>query len=167
MKIIYIFNKSEIGGATKSGLVLIKKMKDNYNVVPIVLTPVENGKVEKFCKNNNIECHVIKYKEIGYSLSVPLIKKIIKIMLFPFMFWYVKVINYIYAVKSRNKINYSDVDFVHTNVGRDNFGIIISKIFNIKHIMHLREFGTLDFNCYYLCFNYYKYIKIGGNKNGI
>ena len=161
MKVLYILNKCEIGGATKSALTLIELLKEN-GVEPIVISPKKSGVVENFCKRKKIDFYYVRFKEIGYSFSVPFYKKIIKLCFFPFMYLYNKIYNKILSILLIN--NFKEIDLIHTNVGRDDFGIYLSKKYKINHIMHLREFGTLDFHCKYLSLNYYKYINDGTIK---
>ena len=51
MNVLFVANKNEIGGATKSMLDMIKKLDDKCNIT--VLTPIK-GKVYDFCLKNNI-----------------------------------------------------------------------------------------------------------------
>lgn len=40
-------------------------------------------------------------------------------------------------------------DVIHTNIGPVSIGYLVSKVLNIKHIWHLREYQDLDFNLHY------------------
>ena len=158
MKILFICNKGEIGGATKSLLTLLEHLK-SMDITPIVLTPNKNGKVKEFCEKNKIKCVYIKYFEIGYSFNTSIFRKIIKYILLPFFYIFNKFYNPILIKKIEKKIDFNDIDLIHTNVNRDNFGILLAQKYNIKNIMHLREYGTLDFKCKYLKRNIYKYFN--------
>lgn len=158
MNILYVCNRGEIGGATKSLLNLILKLSEK-GVKAYVITPNKNGYVMKFCKENNIECKYIKYFEIGYALNTSVLKKIIKVLIAPLLLYGNVIYNKIQLRRLSKIVNISNIDIIHTNVNRDNFGIMISKKFDIPNIMHLREFGTLDFECYYLRRNIYKYFN--------
>lgn len=156
MKVLYICNRGETGGATKSLLNLVLQLS-KMGVEPYVLTPNKHGYVMNFCKKNNIKCFYIKYYEIGYALNTSFLKKWIKILLYPF-FWIMNVVfNQFQVAKIKQIIPIKEIDIIHTNVNRDNYGILLSKKYKIPNIMHLREFGTLDFECYYLRHNIYKY----------
>ena len=156
MKALYVCNRGEKGGATKSLLNLVFQLS-RMGVEPYVLTPNKNGYVKEFCIKNNIKCFYVKYYEIGYSLNTSFIKRWIKILLYPFL-WTLNVIyNYFQVYKVKQIIPIEEIEIIHTNVNRDNFGILLSKKYKIPNIMHLREFGTLDFECYYLRHNIYEY----------
>ena len=58
-----------------------------------------------------------------------------------------------------SKIDLSKIDLIHTNIMRDDIGYYIAKKYNIKHIVHLREFGTNDYNWISYFRNPYKYIN--------
>lgn len=158
MNVIYICNRVEIGGATKAILSFIKNAK-GIGLTPIVITPKKNGRVIKFCEKNNIECHYIKFYEIAYSFNTSKIKRIIKFMLLPYFKLCNAIINNISLKKLNKKVDLNNIDIVHTNVGRDDFGILISKKYNIKHVFHLREYGVDDYNCKYLRKDIYKYFN--------
>ncbi len=161
MKILFVSNRVEIGGATNSMLALIKNLKDNHNVIPIVVSPNKKGKVYDFCKKNNIEYYYVKYFEIGYAFNVSTPKKIIKGILMPILFLLKAIFNKTSAKKLSKNIDFNEIDFIHTNVCRDDFGIYLKKEYCKPLIMHMREFGKKDFECKYLSRNIYKYF----NKN--
>lgn len=158
MKVLFICNKGEIGGATNSLLTLIEHLKE-MNIEPIVITPSKDGKVMNFCKKAEIQCHYIKFYEIGYSLNTSFLRRTIKILLLPLFFFGNRVINHFAVKKIINIINMSEIDYIHTNVNRDDLGILLSKKTGIKNIMHLREYGTLDFECIYLRKNIYAFMN--------
>ena len=55
-------------------------------------------------------------------------------------------ISIIGILKRRKLINSNYFDYVYTNTGSIYMGYIISKIFHIKHVWHIREFGREDQN---------------------
>lgn len=156
MKVLYICNRGEIGGATKAILNTIKELKKN-KIEPIVITPNKNSYVQKECDQMNVECHYIKYYEIGYAFNDFDFKKFIKLLIMPFL-WLLNIIVNNNSISKINKvINFDEIDFIHSNTNRDNFGVMLSQKYRKRHIMHLREFDTDFFNLKYLKKDIYKY----------
>lgn len=160
MKILFICNRGETGGATKSLLSMVKELT-KLGVECILVTPNKKGNIVNFCKSNKIEYIYIKYFEIAYAFNISLVRKIIKFILLPYYLICNLFVNSYSVWKISRIIEMNTIDLIHTNVNRDNFGILLSKKYNIPNIMHLREFGKEDFKCIYLKSNIYKYF----NKN--
>ena len=111
----------------------------------------------QYCKNNNIECFYLKFKKISISLNKnDFLKNTIKIFLIPFISIYTFFLNRIAVKKLQKIIKMNEIEFVHTNIVRDELGILINKKYHIKHIMHLREYGKEDFGCVFIRKNYLK-----------
>lgn len=158
MKILYIQDFGDIGGATNSLKELVKKMNNNYNIEPIIITSDYNS-VNQYADENNYENYSIKHKQFIVAPSKNIFKKIIK-NYFPYILYIYNYIFNLFALKKlEKKINFSEIDFVHTNVIRSQIGFIICKKYGIKHIVHLREFSDLDYNCKPLMKNYINYIN--------
>lgn len=160
MNILYIFNRGEIGGATKAMLNTISGLK-NTNINPIIISPNKNGFVSKYCLDNNIDFIYIKYFELGYAFNDFNFKKLIKLVLLPILFLLNRLFNYIGNKKISKIVDFKKVLCIHTNTNRDDFGLYIAKKNNIKHVLHLREFDTDFFKLKYLKNNVYNYF----NKN--
>lgn len=158
MKVLFVSNEIEKGGATKSMLTLVKQLK-HLNIKCIVITPVKNGYVYNYCKNNNIECYYIKYHFVGLGFNFKGMKKFTKMLKLPYHYICNKIFNFYSLKRISSIIDINTIDIIHTNVNRDNFGIQIAKKYKKKCVMHLREFGTLDYNCIYLRKNIYSYFN--------
>ena len=64
------------------------------------------------------------------------------------------------ALKKINKlIDMEEIDLIHTNVNRDDFGAMLSKKYDKPHIWHLREFGNTDYKCIFLKKNHIDFMK--------
>lgn len=158
MKVLYIQDFGDIGGATNSLKELVKKMNNNYNIEPIIITSDYNS-VNQYADENNYENYSIKHKQFIVAPSKNIFKKIIK-NYFPYILYIYNYIFNLFALKKlEKKINFNEIDFVHTNVIRSQIGFIICKKYGIKHIVHLREFSDLDYNCKPLMKNYINYIN--------
>lgn len=155
MNILFVANKSETGGAPKSMQSLILKLKEKNNV--IVITP-KKQKIYEFCKDNNIE--VIKTVHVPfliYSGSSKL-KKTIRKIIVPLLKIRHNILNSISLKIIERKINLNNIDIIHTNFYRDDIGGKIATKYNKIHIVHLREFGNIDYDCISLVKNKIKYM---------
>ena len=54
MKVLFVANQYQIGGATKSLLCLMKQLKEIYQVEPVVLIP-NDGYLLDMCKQEKIK----------------------------------------------------------------------------------------------------------------
>lgn len=156
--ILFVSNEVQKGGATKSLIYLAKFLMNNHEIYPIILLN-KNGYLLDMCKKENIKYIKLPYKAFSLGEGSTRFRKLVKKMLIP----YYKLSHYIfnnYALK--RIIKYYDinkVDLVHTNTNRDDFGAMLAKKYNLKHIWHLREFGDLDYKCINLNKNYIDFMN--------
>jgi glycosyltransferase involved in cell wall biosynthesis len=136
MKIAYITHYSRLYGANKSLLTLLIKLRQTGEVNPLVICRKEGEFTEKLREFD------IPYKIIPFKLwikksenKVSYIKVKIK------QFW-----NFLVACKVSLLFKKEKIDLIHTNSLATNFGGEISKLTNIKHIWHFREFLKEDYN---------------------
>lgn len=160
MKVVYIPDVGENYGAATSFKELVITMKDKHNVTPIVLTSKKSEMYKEF-KKNNIEVYAIGHKAFFVSKGSTLIRKIIKVILFPYYYMEYKISNFFAIKKAEKNIDFSSVDIIHTNVNRNDIGALLAKKYSIKHIWHIREFGKEDYDCYSLRKSYINFM----NKN--
>lgn len=142
MTVLYIIDYGTIGGATHSFVELVTAMKE-FGVTPIVCT----GKKNSF--NLLLDSLHIQNISLGH-------KTVLEPFLFKGIKWPIRLfrivcsfyLNEYRALKIlKNSITFSDIDLIHTNSARNDIGCYINKKYNIPHIMHIREFSDLDFDC--------------------
>jgi glycosyltransferase involved in cell wall biosynthesis len=56
------------------------------------------------------------------------------------------ILNILILFKVRKNIKLKEYTLIHTNSSVTVFGIMLSKMLNIKHVWHVREFGEMDYN---------------------
>jgi glycosyltransferase involved in cell wall biosynthesis len=137
VKILYFTNYSELYGANKSLVELIKKLKLNFNVEPIVISP-KRGNLNVELDKLGVENYTIYFFPWTSSLNSKIkynIKRIGR-----------KAYNNISISKILSIINDKNIDIVHTNSTVVDVGCIIANIINKPHIWHIREFGKEDYN---------------------
>ncbi len=148
IKVLFVTHYTQMGGANHSMVQLIKELRDNYNVDPLVLAPKGDGKYSIFtvCKEQGIpylSAKIMSFK--GNS------KKDIR--------WcFENMLNYPFIFYKLRKYNF---DIVHTNSSVMDFGAYFSRWRKIKHVWHLREFGVQDFGLRPLLGNRYEKFVYG------
>lgn len=150
MNILMIGHEQMINGASYSMINLIDTLKDKCNF--IVISPFETGPFVDAIKSRNIEMYFVPFyrwvevKDNDYYIN----KKN----------WQDKYdrVNQQLALKLALILKDKNIDIIHSNTSVVDFGYRLSKIMNIPHIWHIREFGEDDFNMYPLC-SYDKYYR--------
>ncbi len=158
MKVVYIPNKSEEGGAFRSQKELIATLREKHGVTPVVLT-YRDGNLRKWCLENNIETHTIGYEPFMINSGCTRLRKMVKTMLLPRYKMKRNKGNRSALEKVESELDFSDVDLIHTNVNRDDFGAQLSRKYDIPHIWHIRETGDKDYDCFFLRKNAIEYMN--------
>ena len=139
MKVLFIFHTPWLkGGASKSGLTLVKGLKDR-DVEVVALCPAE-GELSEALRKNGIEVRVFGYEwAYPYFQRTPagVLKFLPKLML--------------QRIRNRKALRrmlgfareYAP-DVVHTNSGVADSGLKIAKALGLPHVTHFREFGWKD-----------------------
>lgn len=160
-KILYIFDEDDKFGAPRTGIELIKYLKTNHDeeIYPIVLTSKKNN-INLICDKNNIENYVTYHHKYTY-IKTKTFKSFLKYI--PRFIRY-KIGNIISLILIQKYVDMNKIDLIHSNISAVDIGIILSKKYNIKNVMHLREFGDLDFNFGSYRLNYIKYLNENVDK---
>lgn len=139
MNVLYITHTTDLSGANRSMLQMIKELKSNYGVNPTVVCPTIHGKkqknIKKACEDEGINCVDTKltiFKRPGRHTWITKLY----FVLFDFLY------NIILAIK----LYHIKFDLVHTNSSVIDSGQFIANMKHIPHVWHLREFGLQDFN---------------------
>lgn len=133
MKILYIAHEVNLGGATKCLLSLLDEMIERGHQVSVVYTKYD-GDLEGELDKRGIKKYKIKFYPWKYN---PHYCKSLEAKV-------KKIITYINAVLFSYRIKNQKYDIIHTNSSTIDFGLIISKKINAKHLFQFREFGLED-----------------------
>ena len=155
MNILFVANKSETGGAPKSLQSLILKLKENNNIT--VITP-KKGIIYGFCKKNNIKVVRTFHEQFLIYSGNTTLKKYIRKLLIPILKIRHYMLNKVSMYIVKRNIDIDNIEIIHTNFYRDDIGGLLAKKYNKIHIVHLREFGNLDYDCLSLVKNKIKYL---------
>ncbi len=134
-----------MGGANHSMLQLIKELRKEYDVQPLVLAPIAHEEINICTKCDELN---IPYISTGFYWfkGTPSIKLAVKFLLNILFFYPIAIY----------KLRKYQFDIVHSNGSVIDIGVFISKIRRIKHVWHLREFGDLDFSLYPIWGSWYE-----------
>jgi hypothetical protein len=148
MKILFITDSGILGGAAKSLIELVCSLHDMYTVDITVCTSEWNE------LNLILEEYGIKSITDGH-MSAMEVTPPVENSLIRFNIRLKQAIQYRVTLKRSIKrlekeLDLKSFDLIHTNSSRVDFGCYLSKKYHIPHVMHLREFGEEDFNCWCL-----------------
>lgn len=142
MKVLYIVNSTNMGGATISFLNMVLGLRQK-GVTPIVVCP-DN------CINRDF-LQLLEEKGISYYMS-----SIVSSIIYPakkhlFMRWLKSCLSLSYKKwiskkKLKKIVEIEKPDIIHTNVGVIHEGYHVARILKIPHVWHLREYQTKDFH---------------------
>ena len=136
MKVLFISGGDQRYGAPKALMELVLSLKENYDIVPVVLTK-KKGPLNEWCDSYHIENYSFWYRDTmagsAYnSTLLNFIKQLIKFCL------------YIYGGFIQHKVlkiipDLASFDIIHTNLNRIDIGSYISKKTGVPQVCHLRE----------------------------
>lgn len=131
IKVLYILSRDEIGGAPKSTFKLLDILAQNDYIEPIIITP-KRTVFNELASRNGYENYALKYNYNG-TVSNP---SIIRLLGKSLINWYLDCKS---LAELNRKVDFNEVEVVHTSMSILELGLKISKKYNIPHIMHLRE----------------------------
>ncbi len=126
-------------GANRSLFSLIKYFKDNDYDVNVLLP--SNGSMTDKLKEIEVPFTIFPYysaflylRPVAKHLLVPALA-VVDLFVFPFL---------VHKIKKFNP------DVIYSNTSAENLGILISKALKVRHIAHIREFMSKDYNSYFI-----------------
>jgi len=143
MKVLYLIESTAPYGANKSLIDLLDQVHQ-HGVTPFVVGS-DNGPLAAWLKLRSIP-----YYSIGHRLSIyPKSRSILHKLLWLPKFFAVRCLNSIALIKLLLLCYKLKPDIIHTNIGPCSIGFLASRLLNVKHIWHLREYQDLDFDMHY------------------
>lgn len=136
MRVLFISHTNSLDGANRSLLQLVKELRDNHNVTPIVVCPRDRQShvlTDVYAKEG-IECipvPLVKFKLVG---NKSLVAKMLLAVLF--------LLRNLYLFYALRGVKF---DLVHSNSSVIDMGAYLVLWRRVPHVWHLREFGYEDF----------------------
>ena len=148
MKVLIVAGKSELGGAPRSMMEMVRLIKEEYGVEFVVLLHNE-GNLSNFCRENGIEYIVDGHEPVALSRGSTGIRRFAKFILRPYYFFHMIASNTKAVKIASRQLDIKEFDLIHTNSNRDGIGAILARKFHKDHIWHFREFGKEDYDVFY------------------
>lgn len=141
ISVLYICPNKDLCGASQSLLDMIDSLPSD-KIDPVILIASE-GDMAELCRNRGYRCLIKPFTDLAglyFSLrqflkwpwGPPIIKYFIKDLQ---CVWYL-----------RQNLKKNDINLVHSNVSGCTIGTVISHIWNVPHVWHIREALDLHFN---------------------
>ena len=162
INVLFITDPGIVGGATKSLLELVCGLKA-FADVNITVCTSEYNKLNRILKDSGIHSIVD-----GHATAMNVRSNS--------RYWYRYYGKYFKCILSHrwstitsvkrieSLVDIDSYHLIHTNSARNDIGCILSQKHGIAHVMHIREFGNTDFDCWYLRPNYYHFLNKGVNQ---
>lgn len=151
MTVLFLIDYVTQGGAIRSFLEMVVALQKK-GVCPIVCTS-KHDKINTILDQNNIENMSIGHKNVLRPMEMGGLKGPLRWLKYGCEYYFFERIA---LKKLEKKIDFSKIDLIHTNSARNILGCLLNKRYNIPHVMHIREFGDVDFNCVSFRLNYIK-----------
>lgn len=136
MRVLFISHTNSLDGANRSLLQLVKELRDNHNVTPIVvcLRDRQSHVLTDVYAKEGIECipvPLVKFKLVG---NKSLVAKVLLAASF--------LLRNLYLFYALRGVKF---DLVHSNSSVIDMGAYLALWRRVPHVWHLREFGYEDF----------------------
>lgn len=139
MKILVVSHETEFtGGANRSLIMVIEKLKKDYNVEIEVLLPGKSGEFNKKLDELGIKWHYF-FPYFGVMSSI---RNDGKDLLRVAKVYVGYVLEHILSIFATNSLKKQKFDIVYTNTRLPIVGAKIAKRLKIPHVCHVREFGA-------------------------
>ena len=159
MRVLYITDPGVVGGATRALIEMTYELK-KLGVEPVVCTS-SYSELNDILNGMKIENYAIGHMSAMNTKSPYKWKRPLK---YPYecLKYYLSIPKAIKNIKKN--IDIKSIDVIHTNSARNDIGCILNRMYNVPHIMHIREFGYEDFDCCTYRYKYNKYISKYTNR---
>lgn len=140
MKVLYIASGTGMaGGATKSFISMLSQAK-SHGIEFEVVCPDEKG-LTKWLRNRDIKVHVVHFRHVRLPFSRTLSDKIKWLPRLLHDSW----VNFRARSAVKSIARAFAPDIIHENSSVINTGFFASKSIKVPDIVHIREYGDLDF----------------------
>ncbi len=164
MKILFIADTYETGGAFFSLMGMIDALTSLYdNVTPVILTS-KYGKTNEFANERGIENYSVGHKAFLVNRGTTIPRRIIRLLSRPYLKWRYYISNKKAIELAEKNVDFSSIDLIHSNSNRNDIGAILAKRHNIPHVWHIREFSDWDYECFSLRKDYISFMNDNADR---
>lgn len=162
MNVLYIAGINK-GGSPQALLNFLAEIKGDSDIKPIVLMG-KNDVYENSLNELGIENYKLSFCEVNCPRSVAKWKRFLEFCGYPLVIlvYYYRLFLSLKEVKKC--VNFNEIDLIHTNDDRVDFGAVLARKYHKKHIWHLREHLTGHFKLYSKRLFLMKYMNNNANQ---
>lgn len=138
LHVLYIADQYETGGAAEALTELILQLREQYQIVPVVLTAAGNTMAEKLRQYHIPYCYG-GHRQFAFNGTGTWSRRLRIVLLRPLYYLRYYIANKRAVYHAGAGIDFEKIDLIHTNVNRNDIGGVLAKKYNKPHIWHLRE----------------------------
>lgn len=144
LNIVYVADIPQVGGASASLFDLVRRMTEQHGANCTVLLP-SNGPLSEKLEAAGISTLITGHR--GFLVSKPALWLKIAPK------YIIELVGYLAnrepsVKKAETAIDFSKVGIIHSNLPRNDLGMLLAKRYGIPHVCHLREYSFEDFDCW-------------------
>ncbi len=158
MKILFVADQYEHGGATEALIEMIHLLKTDFNIDSLVITGHEDevgSRLEKEC----IQHLFCGFRQFAIHKPQKGIRRLYLTLLKPYFMLKYYLANKSAIKRAEKAIDFDEIDLIYSNTNRVDVGAYLAKRHNKRHIWHLRECPKGHFNLIYNRFRPFKYMN--------
>ena len=155
MNVLLIADKSIIGGATVALINLVDELTNVHQCNVTVITVQNNDlniRLDEMGVTNIADYHCEAMQEIRGG-RMPKWVRFTK----AFITLTLSCRKSIHIIEKA--VDIESMDIIHTNSARTDIGCYLAKKYHKPHVMHIREFGTLDYECKFIHPKYISFLN--------
>lgn len=151
MHILYVADGDPKYGARHSLLQLVSEIKKTDPSIKVSIALTKNSDRAEDYRKAGCDVYRISYEPFGQAIPHKRWKRPIK--------WIFCGILYLYGCcvsirQLKKQLDMEEVDLIHSNSSREDFGARIARKYGIPLIWHIREFDNLHYRCFHYRRNY-------------
>lgn len=141
MRVLYIIDYKTVGGATHSFIEMVSQMKE-LGIEPVVCLG-RNTDITIQLEQKGIAFFCAGHRTVLEPVSRRMLRRPLAYMGKALYYYFKEMV----AKYKLSKIDCNSFDIIHTNSARNDIGCYINKKYGLPHVMHIREFSDIDFDC--------------------
>lgn len=151
MHILYVADGDSKYGAPHSLFQLISEIKKIDPSIKVSIALTKNSDRAEDYKKAGCDVYRVSYEPFCQGIPYEYWKIPIKLVFRGILYLYGRCVS---IRQLEKQLDMEEVDLIHSNSSREDFGARIAGKYGIPLIWHIREFGDLDYHCFHYLKNY-------------
>ena len=144
IRVVFAFAEDVAFGSALAAVELVKNLKQNEKVIPIVLT-CQDSDLNRQMDDLYIENYVVGHRPFMFCGNPATLKYYAAY----FPRWIRNIVATKKAVRrTESAVDLSTVDLIYTNTLTIDLGAILAQKYQLPHVWHVREYGNFGFHSY-------------------